>query len=345
MIKGKELKNSRGISVNGMSLTNNNGAIDIGSAGYQYVIDTLSEIRSQIITQKFYKVAPANYMTVDVGVGAWKSEIVQNITYDLAGNFYEGDVDTMVGNGRIANVDTAMSPIRMPTLVWAKGVQWTVSEIAQAAAASNWDVVSSKMETLKRNWDLGIQETAFLGHPSVPNVTGLLNDAAVTINTTLITEPLSEMTEAEFTVFIAGLLTAFWNNSNNTEMPDTFVMPTADYLGMAVPYSSTFPNISKLEYLLNALKKMTANEGFKILPLAYAQADRNAARGINKNRYVLYKNDPETLRMTIPVDFTMYDAGTSNNIFWQQPAVGQYSGVLINRKPEVLYFDETEAAS
>lgn len=330
---------SKIMKIQGMALTNANGAIDVNSTGYEYVIKTTSQIRSKIIEQKFYKVAAADYMPIDVGEAAWKNEIVQNITYDLAGDFYQGDQETMTGNGRLSEVNTALAPIRMPTVVWAKGVSWNVAEVAQASASSNWDVIEGKMKSLKRNWDLGIQETAFLGHPTVDAMSGLLNNSEVTINTTVITEPLSGMTETEFTAFIQVVLNTYFTNSNETEMPDTFVMPTSDYLGLGVPYSSTYPNISKLEYLLNLFKKMTGNEGFKILPLVYCEASKNAIRGINKQRYVLYKNDPETLSMSIPVDFNMYTAETANSIFWQQPAIGQYSGVLVNRAPEVLYFD------
>jgi len=196
------------------------------------------------------------------------------------------------------------------------------------------------MKSLKRNWDLGIQETAFLGHPMYTTVTGLINNASVTINTSLITKSLKSMSETEFTTFLSGVMSTYFSNSDDTELPDTFVIPTSDYLGLAVPYSSTYPVNSKLEYMINAFKRTTRNEGFRILPCSYCEATRNnALRGINKNRHVLYRNDPETLSMSIPVDFNMHEAETANSIFWQQPAVGQYSGVLINRVPEIIYFD------
>lgn len=328
-------------SIMGMTLQNANGDIDPGSSGFKYIIDTLSYIRAQVIEQKFYEIDIANYMPMDVGEAAWSEEIVQNLAFELAGDFFQGDVDTLQGNGRIANVDAALAPLRMPVKTWAKGATWTIMEIAKAAAASKWDVVETKLKTLKRNWDLGIQEVAFLGHPTDASLTGLLNDGEVNINTTLITEPLATMTETEFTAFVAGLLAAFYANSNSTRLPDTFIMPTDDYLGMVAPYSSTYPNVSKLQYLLDALKKATANENFKILPLTYAQDDINDDRGIDENRYCLYINEEETLSMSIPVDFTMLEPDTSNKIMWQQGAYGQYSGCLINRKREVLYFDET----
>ncbi len=332
------------MSIEGRMLTNANGDIVTSGLGYQYLIDTLSYIRAEVIEQKFYKIAPADFMPLDVGEAAWSDEIVQNLTFQTGGGFFDGDIDTQSDTGRLAQVGAALSPIRMPVKTWAKQAAWTIAEIAKAAAASNWDIVAGKMESLKTNWDLGIQEVAFLGHPADSLVTGLLNDSAVNINTTLITTEISAMTSTQFSALVAGILGAYFTNSNDTEdKPDTFVIPANDYLGLVAPVSGTYPNISKIEYLNNAFQKGTDNPNFKILPLAYAQANRNisALGGSGKNRYVLYKRDPKTLKMSIPVDFTMLEAGTANNFNWTQPAHGQYSGCLINRKREVLYLDET----
>jgi hypothetical protein len=339
---GRLLKNAGIVPdyVGGRRLTNANGDIDPASSGYRYIIDTLSYIRSSVIDQVFYEVSIGDYLPMDVGEAAWMEEIIQNVNFYQGGSFYEGDADIQADTGRLAQVGAGLDKVRMDVKTWAKATGWTIMELSKAAAANNWDVVEAKIKSLKKNWDLGIQETAFLGHPD-GTLTGLLNDSEVNINTTLITEPLSGMTGTEFQAFIAGLLGAYWTNSQSTRLPDTFVMPTDDYLGLASAASPDYPNISKLEYMLNAFRKMTANEGFQILPLAYAQDDFNDDRGINKNRYALYRNDADTLKMAIPVDFTMLEADTTNKINWQQAAYGQYSGVLINRKREVLYFDET----
>lgn len=330
------------MSIEGRMLTNANGDIVVSGLGYQYLIDTLSQIRTETVEQKFYKIAPADFFPVDVGYGAWGDEIIQNLTFQTGGGFFDGDIDTQSDTGRMAQVDAGLAPIRMPIVTWAKQVVWTIADIAKAAAASNWDLVAAKMESLKTNWDLGIQEVAFLGHPSNALITGLLNDAEVNINTTLITTPISAMTETQFSVLVAGILAAYFTNSNDTEdKPDTFVIPANDYLGLTAPTSTTFMNISKIEYLNNSFQKATDNPNFRIKGLAYAQDNRNTARGINKNRYTLYKSDPKTMKMTIPVDFTMLESATANNFNWTQPAHGQYSGLLINRKREVLYLDET----
>ena len=338
----KELMNSKSRGLIDSMLLNANGAFDTNSAAYQFVIDTLSYIRSTIIEQKFYKIPFADFVPVDVGEGAFGSEIIQNMSFQVGGDFYAGDVNANPTQGRIADVGAFLQPTRIPTQLWMKKAIWTTIEVKQAAATNKWDVIASRIESLKKDWDLGLQETCFLGHPTISTMSGLLNNAEVTINTDLIAVPISEMTVAQLKSFIQNALTEYWANTNNTEMPDTFLMPTADLLGMGDFVGDTTvinPLALKIDVIENMFKKITQNENFKVRHVAYCQANRNSVRGINKDRYVLYKNDAETLNMPIPIDFDMLAADTGDQIQWAQGAYGQYSGVLINRVPEVLYLD------
>lgn len=324
---------------------NSNGAIDPSSAGMQYITDSLSFIRSKVIEQKFYEIPIADFMPVDVGEAAWGSEVIQNLTFQSGGDFYAGDVNANPSAGRTPEVNAYLQPIRMPTQLWGKGTSWTLLEIKQAAMMNNWDAIKSKVDSLKKDWVLGIQKQAFLGHPTIPTQTGLLTNPNVTINTALIPEPLCKMTVTELRSFIKSILGAYWNNSNNTAMPDTFLMPTYDYLGLADFVGDTTvvnPLITKIEVLIKMFREMTDNPNFKIRHTAYNQATRNS-KFINKDRYVLYRNDPETLKMSIPIDFTLLEAGTGDYWNWQQKAYGQYAGVLITRHPEVLYLDSAVA--
>lgn len=318
---------------------NSNGDIDFSSTGFKYLIDNLSFIRANVIKQKFYKIAPADFMTVDVGEAPWSSEVIQNLVFQNGGDFYDGDQNQAQGGARPASVDVSLAPVRMPTQIWAKMTAWTIMEIAQAAAASKWDIVSDKLEALKTNWDLGIQRTAFLGHKQVSKITGLLNNANVTISTSLLPTPISKMSSAQFATFVASVLGAYFANSNSTEaQPNRLVIPMSDYLGLATPIASGFPIVSQLTYLEDAFKRMCGPD-FKIMGLAYSQAAQNLDAGIGKQRAVLYRDDPEVLKMSIPVDITLLEAASYNKINWEQNAYGQYAGVLVTRPREVLYMD------
>lgn len=324
------------LSILGRPLQNAAGDIDLGSAGFQFAIDTLSQIRAKVITQKFYKVDITDFVDILVGEGGYGSEVVQNGQYMTGGDFYEGDTD--VGGSQISAVGVAQSPIRTPTQAWRKKAIWTIYEVAEAANSGNWDIIAGKLESLKKNWDLGIQKHAFLGRGGME---GLLTSSEVTINTTLITEKISGMSATEFQAFVSGALDAFFTNSNATEMPNRFVMPYSDFLGMGSASSDSFPIGNKMDYLLDAFRKVSGKEDFKILPLAYCDKARNTEVGLNKDRYMLYNKDVETVSMPLPVDFTMLEAKTINGYDFEQLAHGMYAGVLFGRKREAMYLDLT----
>lgn len=347
LIERTELRNSKGFMPfgAGMTLLNANGDVDASTLGYQYTIQTTTAIRARVIHQKFYRVAPADFMPIIVGNGAWMEDIKTNLVYDVAGNFESGLQGVSAGPAQIAEVDVATAPVNAKIATWAKGYRYTTPEIQKALAANNWDVVTSKMEALKRQWDLGLQKTAFLGLPTdLTNFPGLLTNASVTVNTTAITSNLSTMNSATFATFVATVLGLYFTNSNNTMLPNTFAIPMDDYLGLVTPLASGFPIVSQLTYLLDAFKQATGNQNFKIHGLAYGMTANNAGfvnGAVGKQRYVLYNNEPETLAMDIPVDFVLTPAGTANNFQWQGIGAGQFSGCIVYRPAEVMYFDHT----
>lgn len=323
-------------------LRNAGGDIDPASLGYQYTIQTTTQIRAEVIEQKFYEVPIADFIPVIVGTGAWMESIKTNLTYDVAGGFEQGIQDLSAGPSQIANVDVGVAPVSTKIVTWAKGYQYSVPEVEKALAADNWDVVSGKMAALKRNWDLGLQKVAFLGLlQDLAGVPGLLSNASVTVDAVTIPKNISAMTAAEFSTLVANIMGAYFTNSNSTALPDTFVMPMSDYLGLAVPVSPTYPNVSMLTYLEDAFKRITGKANFIIKGLAYCDKARNAgywALG-GTFRYALYIRDRETIKLDIPVDFNLHPAGTANNFHFQGVGAGQFSGVIAYRPAQVLYFD------
>jgi len=343
LLLGRELRNNGPMKfVRGMELLNANGDIDTSSLGYQYTIQTTTQIRAQVIHQKFYKVAPADFMDVVIGTGAWMEDIKTNLVYDAAGDFESGVIGVGQGPSQIATVDVGTAPKTARIATWAKGYQYTTPEIQKALAANNWDVVSSKMEALKRNWDLGIQKIAFLGRKTdLTDFPGFLTSPDVNSNTGVITQLISTMSTSAFQALVATILDTYFENSNDTQMPNMFAIPMKDMLGLGSATSPDFPIETKLSYLLKVFREVTGNADFQIRGLAYADQARNAGyvSTLGKNRYVLYNKNLETLKMDIPVDFTLSPAGTANNFQWQGVGAGQFTGCVFYRPAEALYFD------
>jgi hypothetical protein len=178
---------------------------------------------------------------------------------------------------QIANVEVGLSPVNAKIVTWVMGYQYSVPEVQKALAADNWDVIRAKHEALVTTFQLGLQEVAFLGlQQDLDAVPGLLTNQQVTINTAVITGYISDMSADDFQSFVSALLGAYFSNSNSTRLPDTFAIPMQDYLGLGAAASATFPNISKLQYLEDTLKRMTKNPNFKLEGLAYCDQANNA---------------------------------------------------------------------
>ncbi len=323
----------------GMVLKNSNGNIDSNTLGYQYTTQTTTFIRERVVEQKFYTVPIADYVPVDVGVGAWMEDIKTNLTYDIAGDFASGLVSLSSSPSAIPTVDVGTAPVNAKVYTWAKAYQYSVPEVSKALAGDNWDVVSGKMSALVKNWQLGLQAIAFLGlQQDQTNCPGLLTSPQVTINTSVITANISSLGSAAFQTLVANILGAYLSNAAYTVMPNTFVMPLSDFAGLGTAASNQFPINDMISYLTNFFVKITGEKDFKILPVAYAQQAQNAAFN-NTNRYCLYRKDPETVKMDIPVDFTLNPAGTANNWNWQGVGGGQFTGAIYYRPSEAIYFD------
>ncbi len=332
-------------STQGLSLVNANGDVNSTGMGFQIAIDTLTYIKKQVTTQKFYQVAIADFIPVAVGDGAFAASILTNLEFSNADDFETGVIRSGESGGRLAAADASVASKSLKVVNWAKQIGYTIFDIEQALMANNWDPIMAKERARKKNWDLGLQEIAFLGSKSDTGVTGLLNNANVTINTAFITAPISGLSAANFATFVAGFISLYFTATKSTQMPTKLVMPYTDFLGL----QTLVPNVvgategtmaySKLWYLQQAFKAATQNENFKIQPLAYCDAANNASRtGLNKQCYVLLNDDPESIRMDIPVDYTTTQPNTINNFQFQNVGYGQYTGVGVYRNLEVLYF-------
>lgn len=312
----------------------------MNSLGYEIDMTTLTAISKRVVEQKFFTVRPSEFLPVRVGEGSWSSDILTYRDFSIAGDFETGIQNTGASNARLADADAGVDSITVPVINWAKQINYSLIDLNMAARSGNWDLITSKERARKKNWDLGIQKIAFLGSTDNANVKGLLTQADVTANTTLITEKLSTMTATEYTGFVAGVVAAYRGNSNFTAMPTHFIIPEDDYNGLVAPYSESFPNISKLSYLLEAFKTITQNPNFEVRPLAYANKAQNAeVSGLNKNRYTLLNYDEDSLRMDIPVDYTNTVQNSINGFTYQNVGYGQFTGVKAYRPKEVIYFD------
>lgn len=312
------------------------------SLGYEIDITTLTTIMKKISEQKFFEIAPADYLPLRVGEGAWSSNLVTYRSFEMGGQFEEGVVNLGGNNAKLASADAGVDSVPIKVFNWAKTIGWSIMDLEMAAKAGNWDIVTAKEKSRKKNWDLGIQRVAFLGargdNGSGGSCLGLLNQAGITVNTTVITKAISDMTTAELKTFCADIVEAYRANCNRTAWPTHFIIPESDYNGLASQASPDFPIKSTLQLLEEMFQVITRNKSFKILPLAYGDV---AYSGFSYQQYVLLNYDEESVRMDLPVDYTNTLANSLDNFMFQNVGYGQFTGVMSYRPLEMLYFQYT----
>lgn len=312
--------------------------------GYDISITTLTSISKLISEQKFFEVPPADYMPVRVGQGAWSQVLTTYRSFDLGGQFEDGIVNTGMNNARLATANAGVDSLSIKVNNWGKTIGWTLMDLQMAAKAGNWDLVSAQEEARKKNWDLGVQRVAFLGarglNGSTGSCLGLLNQAGITTNTSIITKAISSMSPTELKTFSRLVLEAYRTNCNRTAWPTHFIVPESDYNGMATQSSPEFPIKSVLELLLEEFRTITMKKDFKILPLAYADAayHSDVTDIASKQVYTLLNYDEKSVRMDVPVDYTNTTANSIDNFSFQNVGYGQFTGVLAYRPLEMLYF-------
>jgi hypothetical protein len=312
--------------------------------GYEVPITTLTAIVKKVSQMKLYEIAPADYIPIKVGEGTWHSNLTTYRSFDIADVFESGVINTGGNNTRASVGDAGVDALNIKINNWMKNCGWSIFDLQQAAASGNWDLVTAKEKTRKRNWDLGIQRVAFLGargqNGAGGSCLGLLNQAGITFNTTLITAPLNSLTPAQLSTFQQGCIAKYRINNNYTAFPTHLIVPESDYNGMAAQASSTYPIKSILQLLEEGFQTITRNKNFKILPLAYcdvANAGGSLASGANTAQYVLLNYDEESVRMDIPLDYTNTLANSLDNFMFQNAGYGQFTGVLAYRPLELFY--------
>lgn len=312
--------------------------------GYEVSITTLTTIMKKVSEQKFFEIAPADYLPLRVGEGAWSTQLTTYRSFAVADDFETGIINVGGQNARLASADSAVDALNIKVFPWAKSIGWTIFELEEAAKSGNWDVVASKEKSRKKNWDLGVQRLAFLGAKGLNGASGaclgLLNQSGVTNNTSVITQPLNAMSPTDLSQFQGAVIEAYRNNCARTAWPTHFIIPESDYNGLANQASPQFPIKSRLALLEESFQTITRNKNFKILPLAYGDAayHGDVAAIAGKQVYVLLNYDEESLRMDLPLDYTNTLANSLDNFAFQNAGYGQFTGVLAYRPLELMYF-------
>lgn len=308
----------------------------IEQQGLEIDITNLTYIIQETSKQKFYTLDLKEYMPILVGNGAYNKTLTKFREFANGGDFEDGIVG-VAREARLEETHVSADALTVGITNWAKENVWNVFDIQYASKSGVWDIVEAKERSRKKNWDLGIQRLMFLGTKD-GGQTGLLNDANIMVNQTVLTAPLATMTDGQFQTFCAGLIGAYRARSNYTESPNRFVIPDTEYTALATATSLVMPTISRLEYMEKTFRLAANRPDFRILPCVYCQAAQSDG-ALTADRYALYNSDVDTMQFNIPVDYTPTQINTLEGFNFRNVAFGQFAEPMILRPRELLYLE------
>ena len=317
-------------------IRNQAAAMSKNDLGIDNVVTILTAIAKEVSSQKFYSIENlSDYIPFDIGTGTWMQSIGTFRSFEFGQKFEDGNVGLSVADGKISSIDAGVDLIQQPIQNWAKKISYSLFALKQTSVTNVFDYVSSLERARKRNWDLGLQSIVFLGGR---NGKGLINSQGPTVDATTITKPFSQMTATELNAFVSTVASVWYANCYASAKPNRFVIPLSDFSGLSAFTDPNFPLTTKFKALDDAFKAQFGSD-FKILPSAYNDKDRNGLGG-NKNRYVLYNSDIETIKFSVPLQYNALQLSTLNGFSYESCAVGQYAtGTTVIRPQEILYFD------
>ena len=309
--------------------------------GLEKTITTLTQIIADVQRQKFYTLAEplTSYVPIEMGTGAYGKQLFQYAVAQVGDNFEAGIIQPGNGINKDANIDITIDGTSIRNNFWRMKYEAT-KEILESARvnAQTFSYIEEQERARLKTSQLGIQKILFKGTDDGLN-TGLLNNADVTVNTSLLPANISAMSITQLTNFAKTAISTFFTNSNSTTFPNTWLMPTADYMSLGVPINPEFPIGTIREFLERAFIDAGAPANFKILHTVY----NNTASSTGAGRHVLYNRDSDVLTMYIPKPYTPYPLYPVGSLDMISDAEMQFTGVWVKRPQEVLYMDVTTA--
>lgn len=317
-----------------------NALFDYPTAGVVQTVDTITDIVQGVVETKYYELAGqklTDFINIDAsGRGAYMGTISQFVDAYVGAPFEQCIINpASTGIHNDATADIAVDMIQAKNNFYRQKYSVSNEELKMAAANRvGFDVIEQKEKARKKNWDLGLQRVLFNGLND-GRTYGLLNQTGVTVNTSLLPKATNAMTVAQLQAFAGGALAAAFANSNQTIMPNRWLMPTSEYLALGVPYGSTFGMPTIKEVLEKAFVTAGAPADFKIVHAKYCEG----IGGQSKGRHVFYNTDTDNIIMHTPKPYTPHPLYAQGALDMVSDAEGQFTGVWVKRTGSVLYAD------
>jgi len=219
------------------------------------------------------------------------------------------------------------------------GYEWNLEEIS-VASLEGINMSDAKARAARRIAEQMLWNIAMTGNTE-KNWTGLINDANVTAadvagNGTGSATFWAAKTPDQILADINGGITGIYTGTQETEMANTVLLPTAIFQYLASTPRSSTSDTTILNFLL-ANNAYTAETG-QPLTVRALRALATADPG-GDGRAVVYRRDPEVLRFHLPMPHRFLPPFQKSSMTWEVAGILRTGGTEIRLPKAVRYLD------
>jgi hypothetical protein len=307
---------------------------DAAQLALSFVQQQAQVIEPQVYEIQYPEIQYPNLVPVDTSGNEWAKSI----------GFYAMD---KVGQATWFNhlaadvpfADVSRQKFEQAIEMAAVGYYWTMEEIGQQSMIPNMNLMVERAAAARRASEEMIDSIAFFGD-TTKNWTGLTNDANVTVtNATADGTGSSALWSTKTAIQIARdinqILSGIYTASLTTETADTLLLPPDRFTTLAgTLVTNTAVTGLQLVTQGNAYTALTGNP----LTIRTVRGLETAGAG-GIARAIAYRNDPQILKLHLPMPFNFRPAMQVTALRFDVPGIFRTGGVEIRRPRSMRYLD------
>jgi hypothetical protein len=297
-----------------------------------FLVSQTSYIEAQVIETVYPDIQYPNLIPVDTSANEWASSVTyfSSDKTGKAGWFHHYAKDI-----HVADVERAMHEV---TIEMADiGYRFTLEEIGKAMLLPGTNLSADRAAAARRAYEEFVDNVALRGDAS-KNMSGLINypgittvDAAEVAGDT----DWSDKDADEILADVNAALTGVYTGSLTTELANTILLPVAMVTLIATKrVGDTTMTVLTFLQLNNVYTFQTGQP----LTIRAVRGLETAGAG-GTGRMVVYRRDPQVLKMHIPMPHRFLPVWQTGPLVFDVPGIFRLGGLEIRRPAAVRYID------
>lgn len=299
-----------------------------------FVIAQTTIIEPQIYAVRYPDIQYRDLIPVDTS----GSEFASSVTYFSSDRF--GQADWLNGNADdIPRAGTNRAKFETPVYSAGIGYGWGWEEIGRAQLLginlTNDDAMAARRASEEMIDRVALQGDASKGFTGLFNATGVTPAAAGTGDWGTV-DAAGTATPDQIVADMNSAILNVFNDTNTVALADTLLLPWLKFQVVATRRMSSDTDSTILQYFLrnNAYTAMT---GRQLTIRGVRGLDTAGVSGAP--RMIAYRNDPQVLKLHMPMPHRFLPVYQSGPLRWDVPGVMRLGGLDVRLPKEVAYVD------